>query len=53
MRGWIILDSVMALTGIVSFANGSQSVTSAVSVSALGFLLLTLALGAKMVRGRA
>ena len=53
MRGWIILDSVMALTGIVSFASGGPAVTSAVSLSALGVLLLTLTLGARMVRGRA
>lgn len=52
MRGWIILDSLMALTGLASIASGPQSLRSAVCLSSLGLLLLMLALGARMVRGR-
>jgi hypothetical protein len=53
MRGWIILDSLMTLTGLVSLASGKEPLGSAISLSALGLILLTLSLGAKMVRGRA
>ena len=53
MRGWIIVDSLMTLTGMASLFSGRQSLGSAVSLIALGLLLLTLTLGAKLVRGRA
>jgi hypothetical protein len=53
MRGWIILDSAMALTGFGSMAFGKEPLSSAVSLAALGIVLLALTLGAKMVRGRA
>ena len=53
MRGWIILDSLMALAGLVSMSSGQQVLGSAVSLTALGTLLLTLMLAAKVVRGRA
>ena len=53
MRGWIILDSLMALSGLASMASGPRSLRSAVSVAALGLLLLALTLGARFLRGRA
>ena len=53
MRGWIILDSFIAVTGFISMATGRQSFSSAMGLCGLGFLLLTLALGARLVRGRA
>jgi len=53
MRGWIILDSMMALAGLGSMAWGRQLMGSAVSLGALGLVLLALALCARMVRGRA
>lgn len=53
MRGWIILDSMMALAGLGSMAWGGQAMGSAVSLGALGLVLLALALCARMVRGRA
>ena len=48
MRGWIIVDSLMTVSGMVSIVSGRQSLESAVSLTALGLLLLTLTLGAKM-----
>ena len=52
MRGWIILDGLMTLIGVVSMTSGRQILGSAVSLTVLGVLLLTLTLGARLVRGR-
>ena len=52
MRGWIILDSLLTLTGFISMTTGGQSFASAFGLCAIGLLLLTLTLGARLVRGR-
>ena len=53
MRGWIILDLLMALTGLVSIMLTRQALGSAISLGILGLLLLMLSLAARIVRGRA
>ena len=53
MRGWIILDSLMMLVGFVWMTTGRQSFGSAFGICAIGVLLLTLTLGARLLRGRA
>lgn len=52
MRGWIILDCLIAGAGLVAMMSGRLTLNSAVSVTALGLVLLTLTLGARIVRGR-
>ena len=53
MRGWIILDSLMAMAGLVWMTIGRHSFGSALGICAIGLLLLVLTLSAKLVRGRA
>jgi hypothetical protein len=52
MRGWIILHSVTATIGIASAASGSPTPGFALGLSAIGVVLLALAIGAQLVRGR-
>jgi hypothetical protein len=53
MRGWIMVDSLMTLSGMASGVSGHHSYGATLSLTALGLLLLTLTLGARMFRGRA
>ena len=52
MRGWIILDCLIAVSGLAAMASGRPSLNSAICLTALGFVLLTLTLSARFVRGR-
>ena len=53
MRGWIILHSLTASIGIASAATSNGSAPgAALGLSVLGLILLGLATGARLVRGR-
>jgi len=54
MRGWIILHSLTASIGIASAAaSGGPPPGVSLGLSAVGVTLLALAIGARLVRGRA
>jgi len=53
MRGWIILHSLTTSIGIASAATSSGAAPgAALGLSVLGVILLGLAVGARLVRGR-
>ena len=53
MRGWIILECLIAVAGVVSMVSGRSPLNSAVCLTVLGFVLLGLTVSARIVRGRA
>jgi hypothetical protein len=53
MRGWILVDSLMAVGGFASNALSGATASGAGSfVCALGLTLLALTVAARLVRGR-
>ena len=53
MRGWIIIDSLLASFGIVSQALDSKYSRVGTDLAALGIMLLSVTIAAKLIRGRA
>lgn len=52
MRGWIILECLIAVIGLLSMGSGRSPLNSAVCLTILGFVLLCLTVSARIVRGR-
>jgi hypothetical protein len=54
MRGWMILDSLIAVTGVaLNHQSGGVHSLAGVGLGVLGAMLLTLMIVARLVRGRA